>query len=195
MAFKYLLQLPPTTAFTGARDPFVPCWIPDSLTTQPPLYVIFKFQLKYFIYRDICCLQLWKSCKSFPNIAETFGVEHSPQVHFKSWQMGGIVDFFLYLFIFFLVVVFSNDPHWKYCHVTPCFSEMDRLAKKAVLLSHALVHWEENLLEERAILKIFWIKLTSAGFSGGFSLVFTGVLCQNLKHKIFWQVKVKVTRQ
>lgn len=33
----------PTTDFAGASDPFVPCWIPDSLTSQPSLYVILKF--------------------------------------------------------------------------------------------------------------------------------------------------------
>jgi len=32
---------------------------------------------------------------------------------------------------------------------------MDCLAKKAVLLSYVLVHWEENILKERAILKLF----------------------------------------
>lgn len=62
---------------------------------------------------------------------------------------------------------------------------MGHLTEKA-MLSYALLHWEENMLKEHAISKVFWIKFTSAGFSGRFSLVFTGLFVRT------WNTKYSV---
>lgn len=57
-------------------------------------------------------------------------------------------------FLLILLLLFHMASFTENTITALLFSEMGHLSEKAVL-SYALLHWEENMLKEHAILKVF----------------------------------------